>query len=81
MVPFCARYPSDYFGICLTCLQRVQAFVDGAIVEINPLRYRGYYYDADTQFYYLQSRYYDAITCRFANADSYAVTQPSEENA
>ena len=55
--------------------------MDGAIVEINPLRYRGYYYDADTQFYYLQSRYYDAITCRFANADSYAVTQPSEENA
>jgi len=28
--------------------------------SINPLRYRGYYYDTETGFYYLQSRYYDA---------------------
>ena len=25
----------------------------------NPIRYRGYYYDYETGFYYLQSRYYD----------------------
>ena len=36
---------------------------------INPLRYRGYYYDAETGFYYLQSRYYDFANCRFINAD------------
>ena len=35
----------------------------------NPLRYRGYYYDSDTGFYYLQSRYYDPVTGRFLNAD------------
>ena len=35
----------------------------------NPLRYRGYYYDQETGFYYLQSRYYDPITGRFLNAD------------
>ena len=35
----------------------------------NPLRYRGYYYDTETGFYYLQSRYYDPVTCRFINAD------------
>ena len=29
------------------------------VAEANPLRYRGYYYDAETGFYYLQSRYYD----------------------
>lgn len=27
--------------------------------ELNPLRYRGYVYDTETGFYYLQSRYYD----------------------
>ena len=27
--------------------------------QYNPIRYRGYYYDIDTGFYYLQSRYYD----------------------
>ncbi|OQA48534.1 MAG: tRNA(Glu)-specific nuclease WapA precursor [Firmicutes bacterium ADurb.Bin300] len=36
---------------------------------INPLRYRGYYYDDETGFYYLQSRYYDPETGRFLNAD------------
>lgn len=46
----------------------------GSIAQINPLWYRGYYYDSDTEFYYLQSRYYDANVCRFINADSYAST-------
>ena len=40
------------------------------IAELNPLRYRGYYYDAETGFYYLQSRYYDSKIGRFINADS-----------
>ncbi len=41
------------------------------LAELNPLRYRGYYYDTDDLgFYYLQSRYYDAATCRFISADS-----------
>jgi len=34
-----------------------------------PLRYRGYVYDTETGFYYLQSRYYDPTTGRFINAD------------
>ncbi len=33
------------------------------------LRYRGYYQDSETGFYYLNSRYYDAKMCRFINAD------------
>ena len=44
------------------------------IGHINPLRYRGYYYDAETGFYYLQSRYYDPAICRFINADTFATT-------
>ena len=35
----------------------------------NPFRYRGYYYDSETQFYYLNSRYYDPEVGRFINAD------------
>lgn len=41
---------------------------------MNPLRYRGYYYDSETGFYYLRSRYYDPENHRFINADSYAST-------
>ena len=37
----------------------------------NPIRYRGYYYDFETGFYYLQSRYYDPAIRRFINADGY----------
>ena len=46
----------------------------GSLAEINPLRYRGYYFDTETGFYYLQSRYYDPVVSRFINADKYAST-------
>ena len=36
---------------------------------VNPFRYRGYVYDTETGFYYLQSRYYDPEIGRFINAD------------
>ena len=42
----------------------------GRLAEIKPLRYRGYYYDNETGFYYLQSRYYDPANRRFINADA-----------
>ena len=42
--------------------------------EVNPLTYRGYVYDHDSGYYYLQSRYYDPEMGRFINGDSYAST-------
>ena len=48
--------------------------VDGSeastIGQLNPIRYRGYYYDTETGFYYLQSRYYDPTVRRFLNPDT-----------
>ena len=44
------------------------------IGNINPIRYRGYYYDTDLGLYYLQSRYYDPETGRFVNGDGYVQT-------
>ena len=41
------------------------------IANINPIRYRSYYYDRETNLYYLESRYYDPETGRFLNADEY----------
>ncbi len=35
----------------------------------NPFRYRSYYYDFETNLYYLNSRYYDPEIGRFINAD------------
>ncbi len=41
----------------------------GTIGEANPLRYRGYYYDSETELYYLQSRYYSPEIMRFISPD------------
>ena len=45
-----------------------------SLIYRNPLRYRGYIYDTETGFYYLQSRYYDPANHRFINADALAST-------
>ena len=49
------------------------------IANINPFRYRGYYYDAESSFYYLNSRYYDPEICRFINADDISVLSEGKE--
>ena len=46
----------------------------GSHANINPLRYRGYVYDTESGFYYLQSRYYDPELGRFLNADALVST-------
>ena len=61
-----ASYDYDPYGKLL--------YARGDMAEVNPIRYRGYYYDTETDFYYLQSRYYDPAICRFINADGFAST-------
>ena len=46
-------------------LDEINAF----IAIKNPFRYRSYYYDFETNLYYLNSRYYDPEIGRFINAD------------
>ena len=58
-----ARYTYDAWGACIS------ATGDGEIASINPFRYRGYYCDIETGYYYLQTRYYDPTTGRFLNSD------------
>ena len=52
-------------------LLRIYKIVWYTMASVNPFRYRGYYYDNETGFYYLQTRYYDPTICRFINADNY----------
>jgi RHS repeat-associated protein len=44
------------------------------IGALNPILYRGYYYDTETGYYYCQSRYYNPIWCRWISADVYMDT-------
>ena len=67
-----ANYEYDAWGKVLTA--------DTDIAKLNPIRYRGYYYDNETGYYYLQSRYYGPNICRFINADVYNIPQTSKED-
>ena len=72
-----ARYTYDPWG-------KIVAITDAAlndistnashIANINPIRYRGYYYDTETGFYYVSSRYYDPEIGRWINADGFVST-------
>ncbi|MBO5016359.1 MAG: RHS repeat-associated core domain-containing protein [Bacteroidaceae bacterium] len=61
-----ANYSYDPYGNIISAT--------GDLVEISPLRYRGYYYDSDSHIYYLNSRYYDPQIGRFINADAFVST-------
>ena len=68
-----ARYTYDAWGKPLTITDGAGNDVSGNashIANINPFRYRGYYYDKESGLYYLQSRYYDPVVGRFINADA-----------
>lgn len=49
------------------------------IGKTNPFRYKSYYYDNETEMYYLRNRYYDPIIKRFINADTYKTVLASLE--
>jgi len=59
-------YKYDAWGNILS----ITGSLASTIGEINPFRYRSYYYDVESGFYYLNSRYYDPSVGRFLNADS-----------
>ena len=59
-----ANYDYDPWG------QITEITGNTTIAEHNPIRYRSYYYDAETQWYFLTTRYYSPNMHRFLNADS-----------
>ena len=67
-----ATYIYDAWGNLLSLIDGNGAVITDTthIGYINPIRYRGYYYDVETGLYYLQSRYYDAKICRFISPDA-----------
>ena len=57
--------------------QDVVPTTEQAIALGLPFRYRSYYYDSETGFYYLNSRYYDPQIRRFISADNIDVINAS----
>ena len=70
-----AEYKYDAWGKCV-----VTEVDNSGIGDINPIRYRGYYYDKETALYYLNARYYDPEVGRFISADSTQYLEPNTVN-
>lgn len=67
-----ANYNYDAWGNVISVTDANGAAITDSnhIANVNPLRYRGYYYDSETGFYYVSSRYYNPEIGRWINADS-----------
>ena len=70
-----AKYSYDSWGVC-TIAQDVS---DCGIANVNPFRYRGYFYDNEIGHYYIQSRYYNPVIGRFVNADGESILLRNNE--
>lgn len=68
-----AKYEYDAWGNVLTVTDANNKSITDKnhIANLNPFRYRSYYYDSESGLYYLMSRYYDPVVHRFINADGY----------
>ncbi|WP_443711603.1 RHS repeat domain-containing protein [Ruminococcus sp.] len=68
-----AKYEYDAWGNVLTVTNSNNSEITDPnhIANLNPFRYRSYYYDSESGLYYLMSRYYDPVVHRFLNADGY----------
>ncbi len=71
-----AEYTYDSWGniISIKDNNKNEITDENHIALINPFRYRSYYYDKETNLYYLNFRYYNPIWSRFINADNYIST-------
>lgn len=67
-----ANYMYDSFGNIISITDNSGNIITSNehIANINPYRYRGYYYDKEINLYYLNSRYYNPVWGRFLNIDS-----------
>ncbi|MBR0540956.1 MAG: RHS repeat-associated core domain-containing protein [Clostridia bacterium] len=64
-------YQYDAWGNVTACYDTSE----GSILSlVNPYTYRGYYYDIETGYYYLNSRYYSPQLHRFISADGLVST-------
>jgi RHS repeat-associated protein len=78
-----ASYLYDTWGkvVSLTDANGTPIIDPAHIGNMNPIRYRGYYYDIETGYYYLESRYYSPEWGRFLNADALFIAGSSPTGA
>ena len=69
------EYAYDAYGNCT-----VTNSTNYALSLYNPIKYRGYYYDTETGWYYLNARYYSPEWRRFISPDDTSALNPQTVN-
>ena len=79
-----AKYEYDAWGNHVVYKKTTSGYTinqdAGFIGNVNPIRYKGYYYDVETGLFWLSSRYYSPELCRFISPDSVDYLDPSSIN-
>ena len=75
------KYKCDAWGNCKVLnASGVEITDDTHIGILNPFRYRSYYLDTETGFYFLKTRYYDPEIGRFMTIDDIGYLDPESIN-
>ena len=69
------EYAYDAWGNCT-----ILSGASNDLVNNNPIRYRGYYFDAESGVYFLNARYYNPQWRRFISPDSTDYLDPASVN-
>ena len=69
------EYAYDAWGNC-----EIVYGENSNLASLNPIRYRGYYYDTETGLYYLNARYYSPEWRRFISPDAAEYIDPETPN-
>ena len=66
-----ARYEYDIFGNCTVYDENNKVNADPNFIgNINPFRWKGFYYDAESGLYYANGSYYDPTTGLYVDSVS-----------
>ena len=70
------KYKYDAWGKCVVD----SSTTNTELANLNPFRYRSYYYDTETNLYFLKTRYYDPELGRFMTIDDISYLDPDSIN-
>ena len=70
------QYNYSAYGECIS----VTGAMAGTVGEVNSFRYKGYYFDRETGFFYCKSRYYLPEWKRWLNSDNYTMLEMADVN-
>ena len=74
------QYVYDAWGNCIKHPNENLTSDESIVFNYNPFRYKGYYYDVETNLFLVSSRYYSPELCRWISPDDIEYLDPESVN-